>query len=190
MGISKGIVDRIMKNGRFLKQTGRNHEWKVISKSEARLKVAQCFQYQKRRLATPTCSPVRQAWSSDEEPEDFSAAPEDDVAISDEDRCLQQMVDDRAVDPFSQDTAEFLSVLPHADIEKELGFSFNHQSVPSLKDLLCQPGNLQNLHDLGKTVKDKCANAGVDFEPFENWHLPIDISDLSEYFDDSSFFLP
>ena len=171
MEISKGIVDRVMKNGRFLKQTGRNHEWKVASKAEARLKVAQCFQYHKRRLVTPTCSPVNLAWSSNEEPEDFSVAPEDNVALSHEYRCLQQMVNDNidelAVDPFSQDTAEFLSVLPHADIEKELGFSFNHQSVPSLKDLLCQPGNLQNLHDLGKTGRVSCLaciEIGVDQE--------------------------
>ena len=167
--ILKGIVDRIMESGRFLKQTGPSHLWRAISKAEARVEVAQCFQYHKGRLIGQTYSAMSQVsdndWSSDEEPEDFDAAPEEAVAASNEDTYPNDDVDELAVDPFPHDVAEFH---PHAEIEKELGFSLTHQSVPGQ---LSQPENVKNLHDLGSTEKYNCANFCKDFELTENSHL-------------------
>ena len=55
MQISTYIVDRVLENGCFLKEVGPNH-WTAISKRAARIKVAQCMQYQKRKLRALSAS--------------------------------------------------------------------------------------------------------------------------------------
>ena len=55
MQISTYVVDQILANGRFLKAVGPN-QWTAISKSTARVKVAQCIQYHKRKLRALSAS--------------------------------------------------------------------------------------------------------------------------------------
>ena len=102
--ITKCIVDQIMEGGQFLKQTGPNHQWGAISKTEARLKVAQSFQYHKRRLGASSLNmntiikDSNNSLGSDKEPEDFNSAPEDRGAISTEGICLQAKPHDAIVE--------------------------------------------------------------------------------------------
>ena len=55
MLISTYVVDRILENGRFLKKV-RPNQWTVVSKRAARIKVAHCLQYHKRKLRALSAS--------------------------------------------------------------------------------------------------------------------------------------
>ena len=180
------------RGGRFLKQIGPN-KWQAISQAEARIKVAQCFQYHKRRLAaratgaTINEEALSNTSSVEDDAEDFDDA-EPGVAVAEEETetNLQPTVHDdmemMVAEPLPYG-ALFHVVSPAAskEIHNEQGFSLNSQSAPSLQNLLCLPTLQDGGHGLSSSfaANNNFQTSFMDFDPTEALLSSIDTIDLS-----------
>ena len=96
--ISNSIVDQIVKQFRFLKQTGPD-TWTAISNIDARKKVAQSFQYHKRRRALRATGAINEEGLDNssrgvDKPDDSDPAPGVAIAEEETETILQPTVND------------------------------------------------------------------------------------------------